>query len=209
MQPTRAKTDDQLKGAAIDVTYEINRFRQACDRVKQNQSRASNVSYWSALNNPGQQVPNYSLGQNLATGLWPKAQRTASSSDDDGFLDVEVLLCHFRVLVDFFYPKQARLDDVLASDFGLSIPGTIPQWAEDWRDQCNKMVAHLTYTRTDRRENYAHHVENLETNISNMEQLISTFLTGISAQRGAWFSVLLAPVEMQARTIIASTSIPC
>jgi hypothetical protein len=77
-------------------------------------------------------------------------QNTDASDTRLRSLILEACLVHFRALLGFFYGKRDVLDDVLVEDYILPGPftATRPEWLDVARRRCNKLLAHLTYTRT-------------------------------------------------------------
>lgn len=88
---------------------------------------------------------------NILRWLVETISRTPRSFQLSAYL--ESFTVHLRALTDFFYtePKNARTDDVIATDFfdtpGAWVPGALPQKLEDATTRMNKEVGHITFKR--------------------------------------------------------------
>jgi hypothetical protein len=196
--------DDKLREAAIDVAYEFKMFHRASSRL--DRRRSSPGSDGSEIQAPlvfaspplGHNdsaaslplpFPAPSPGNNASAGLTysgaPFQQMPAIRSD---LLDIEALLIHFRNLMEFFYTKKQKKDDlVLATHYTCEAPRGTPAWHDDFNQRCQNLLAHLTYDRTRRRSKNEHHWYDVLEKISYMESEITGFLNSLTPERRAWF----------------------
>ena len=121
-----------------------------------------------------------------------EAKRLLGIPAEDGArrLIFEALLLHFRNIIDFFYTDSHNRDDVRACDF---FPGPaqwkpeVPDWYREYKARCNKLLAHLTYSRTDfkRRNRMTWHLTDKLRDIQGAWRL---FLRTLPPERAAWFT---------------------
>ena len=129
----------------------------------------------------------------LAASFWGKRRH-------DRLVDAmirESCLIHLRLLLDFFYPRydpeSSRYEDVFVSDYlpeRDQMPPELhrllekPPWLEDYRNQLDWRVAHLTLKRIGFERQPAW--EPLE-QFAHMEKLISLFLTALPPEMARLF----------------------
>jgi len=105
-------------------------------------------------------------------------------------LILEALLLHFRNVIDFFYTDSQQSDDVRACHF-FSDPTqwkpVVPDWYREYKTRCNKLLAHLTYSRIDfKRRNDM--TWQLTDKLRHIRRTWELFLRSLPAERRAWFS---------------------
>lgn len=111
----------------------------------------------------------------------------------------ESCLIHMRLLLDFFYPridpaKNSKFEDVFVTDY---LPEKTqlhkefqellkePSWLQDYRDQLDWRLAHLTMKRMDFEKNPAWQPEK---QFKHLERLISEFITALPEETRALFN---------------------
>jgi hypothetical protein len=111
----------------------------------------------------------------------------------------ESCLIHMRLLLDFFYPrtdptKKSKYEDVFATDYLPDVTQLSeklqkllmePIWLQDYRNQLDWRLAHLTMKRFDFAINP---VWQPEKQFKHMERLISEFLSALPEKTRALFS---------------------
>ena len=128
-----------------------------------------------------------------AASLWGKSRYGVPA---DAMIR-ESALIHFRLLLDFFYPRggaaSGKHRDVIWSDYlpdpGLLSPGfrallMQPSWLQHHRDQLDWRLAHLTMYRFDFEQQPAWQPDEQFTHI---EQLITHFLAALPTEMRALF----------------------
>src|ERR1700733_12002916 len=154
-------TDDDLREAAIHVAYEFKMFRRAWGRLD-----FSNPSL--GHNNSATAVPLVSTvgtATGCSTAKNNALNATGASSDflpiapSTDFLTIEVLLLHFRNLMEFFYTKAPQKDNLVLAHFYTDNPkgAVAPSWEKNFAKRCNNLLAHLTFERIDLRGRNEHH----------------------------------------------------
>jgi hypothetical protein len=106
------------------------------------------------------------------------------------YLDRDALLIHFRVLMDFFFKRDPRRDDILAHHYTRRTPRETPAWHGDFKTKCDKLFAHLTYHRTASRIAEAHHWHEIPDRVNDMQAEITGFLKSLTPERMLWFEVI-------------------
>jgi hypothetical protein len=131
----------------------------------------------------------------LAASMWTTPQF-------DGFVDAmirESCLIHLRLLLDFFYPrvdttKKSKFEDIFATDYlpdRAALPVelqellTKPSWLQDYRNQLDWRLAHLTMKRMNFEKSP---IWEPEKQFSHLEQLISEFIAALPAKTRALFN---------------------
>ena len=111
----------------------------------------------------------------------------------------ESCLIHMRLLLDFFYPridptKKSKFEDVFVTDY---LPEktqlreefqkllTKPSWLQDYRDQLDWRLAHLTMKRMGFEKNPAWQPEK---QFKHLERLISEFISALPEKTRALFN---------------------
>jgi hypothetical protein len=109
----------------------------------------------------------------------------------------ESCLIHMRLLLDFFYPRynpaSSKFRDVFVTDYldrnqmspELLKLLTPPAWLNDYRDQLDWRLAHLTLKRIDFEQNPCW---SPEPQFGHLERLIGEFLKALPANRAALFN---------------------
>jgi hypothetical protein len=131
----------------------------------------------------------------LAVSMWGQQKH-------DGLVDAmirESCLVHMRLLLDFFYPridpKSSRFEDVFVSDYlpnksllpkPLQELLTPPLWLQDYRDQLDWRLAHMTMKRMEfkRKRRAWDPKEQFE----HLERLISWFIEALPDKTRALFN---------------------
>lgn len=111
----------------------------------------------------------------------------------------ESCLIHMRLLLDFFYPridpKKSRFDDVFVIDYlpdktqlSASFQSLLvePPWLQDYRDQLDWRLAHLTMRRMAFKT--AKRMWMPEQQFAHLESLISEFLIALPPTMSALFN---------------------
>ena len=104
-------------------------------------------------------------------------------------LILEALLLHFRNMLDFLFGEAKQPDDVHASDFFTDASKwkpSRPDWLDEYRRRCNKLLAHLTYSRL----NYSRRGEmvwKLEDKLQRIHEVWEEFLAKLPPERRRWF----------------------
>jgi hypothetical protein len=179
-------SDDSLRKAALDVAYEFKLFREAYKRYRSPDLPAPVPPI----------IPELSLsrGHNDSTINMPltlSANTATLSPQSMAHLDRDALLIHFRVLMDFFYGgEEKRKDDIRAHHYTRGAPRNAPTWHVEFREKCNKLFAHLTYSRTAYRIRDGHHWYDIPEKVMDMEAEITGFLMSLTPERMAWFEVI-------------------
>ena len=125
-----------------------------------------------------------------SASLWDKAKY---GGVEDAMIR-ESCLIHMRLLLDFFYPrinpKKSKHEDVFASDY-LPERGRLPQelannppWLQEYRDQLDWRLAHLTMKRFEFDERP---VWQPQEQFGHLERLIAAFLVALPADVRAEF----------------------
>jgi hypothetical protein len=110
----------------------------------------------------------------------------------------ESCLIHMRLLLDFFYPrvdpKKAKFDDVFVTDY-LPEKAQLhkefqnllaePLWLQDYRNQLDWRLAHLTMKRIDFEKNPAWRPEK---QFGHLERLICEFVSALPEKTRALFN---------------------
>ncbi len=175
-----SKTEDELRGAALDVAFEFRMFRQAMGRLD-----AGSPSVGHNNSTAGCMTPTSGGVTITAMNCTPTEEGTAGPND---FHNVEGILVHFRNLVEFFFTTSRSKDDlVLAHHFTGRDPQGPPTWARDYGRRCNELLSHLTYSRADYRQNDHHHWPDILEKGQLMEREINEFLSSLSPERRTWF----------------------
>jgi hypothetical protein len=121
----------------------------------------------------------------MTAALW-------GTSTYGGYADAmirESCLIHLRLLLDFFYPRadpmNSKYEDIFASDY-LPSPGQRPQslqdllkepvWLEEYRDQLDWRLAHLTLKRLQFEQNSPW---TPKPQFAHMDRLIKEFLSAL------------------------------
>jgi len=182
--PQRTDDDDGLRKAAVDVAYEFKLFRQAYKRYRSPELLGAVPPIFPPL----------SLGRGhndsaINMPLTLSASTATLPSQSTAHLDRDALLIHFRVLMDFFYLGELK-DDIRAHHYARGKPRNAPAWHDEFREKCNKLFAHLTYTRTDYRIREDHHWHEIPDRVVDMEAEITSFLKSLTPERMAWFEVI-------------------
>ena len=130
----------------------------------------------------------------VAASMWgkPKYDRVSDA------MIRESCLIHSRLLLDFFYPRNdpttSKFQDVFVTDY---LPDktqlskefqkllTKPSWLEDYRDQLDWRLAHLTMKRMDFEKNPAWQPEK---QFEHLERLISEFISALPEKTRALFN---------------------
>jgi hypothetical protein len=118
-----------------------------------------------------------------AADLYPKACQAQARR-----LLFEALLVHFRNLLDFFYGHPGK-DLVHASHFFCDAAEwrpTRPTWLKEYRTRCNKLLAHLTYSRVE----YARKGEMdwaVDEQMQHLRGRWNQFLEQLPPERRGWF----------------------
>jgi hypothetical protein len=115
----------------------------------------------------------------------------ASVSEDQGKrLILEAQLLHLRILMDFFYTESDNPDDVQAVHF-FSDPEhwkpSRPNWYFEYRDRCNKLLSHLTYSRVTKYKDRGRMGWTLDDKCAHFQQVWNQFLSALPPGRRAWF----------------------
>jgi len=174
MARNRAKTEANLKQAAIDVKFEFKMFRQGLGRLD--------------LSSPSPGNNNWAEVVSLTPTAGATAGNSTSSPSTTGFRDIEGVLIHFRNLIEFFFTESQDKDDlVLAHHFTGDQPQKSPAWAKEYQRRCSELLAHLTYGRTRYRQNDEHHWPDIVEKCRLMNDEINAFLNRLSPERRAWF----------------------
>lgn len=105
----------------------------------------------------------------------------------------ESCLVHFRLLLDFFYPRvcpeRSKYEDVFASDFFPNgLPPELeqqPEWLEDYRNQLDWRLAHLTLKRLEF-EQWPYWDPIPE--FAHMQSTIELFLAALPEEQRGWFN---------------------
>ena len=109
--------------------------------------------------------------------------------EDERHLIFEGLLIHFRNMLDFFFGQPSASDDIHAADF---LPESdhwtpiTPEWVRAYRGRCNKLLAHLTYSRIE----YGRKGEmewQLDDKLIAIRTTWNEFLAALPDHRAAWF----------------------
>jgi hypothetical protein len=108
-------------------------------------------------------------------------------SDELGGLVREALLIHFRILLGFFYGSKQQQDDVIVSDYTSTWIPNVPTWLEEYKQRCNKLLAHLTYKRVGYVDSNDM-VWVLDDKIQHLRSEWQLFLNSLPADRKVWFS---------------------
>jgi len=170
------RTDDDLRNAAIDVTFEFKMLQQG----------------WNRLD-----VSSPSLGQNNSAGnialsvpYNPSANSTPQTSpagDMTDFQNIEGILIHFRNLIRFFF-TQGSAKEVSARHFTGKTLQLMPVWAQEYKQRCDELLAHLTYRRSSHyRPNNLHHWPDIGEKCRLMNETINEFLNSLPPERKVWF----------------------
>jgi len=119
-----------------------------------------------------------------AAALWPHVPE-----DKGRRLILEALLLHFRNVLDFFFGAAKNADDVHASHFFDDVSEwkpAKPAWLEEYRRRCNKLLAHLTYSRVeyDRRGEMSW---KLDDKLVLVRETWYAFLNALPQERRQWF----------------------
>jgi hypothetical protein len=131
----------------------------------------------------------------IAASMWgkPKYDEVAHA------MIRESCLIHMRLLLDFFYPridptKKRKYEDVLVTDY---LPDKTqlrkefqdllakPSWLQDYRDQLDWRLAHLTMKRMDFQKNRAWQPQK---QFEHLERLISEFISALPEKTRALFN---------------------
>jgi hypothetical protein len=101
----------------------------------------------------------------------------------------ESCLIHMRLLLDFFYPRsdpsKSQFEDVFVTDY---LPGKTlakPSWLQDYRNQLDWRLAHLTLKRMEFQKNP---MWRPEAQFEHLERLISEFLSALPEKTRALFN---------------------
>ena len=125
-----------------------------------------------------------------AASLWGKAKY---GRVEDAMIR-ESCLIHMRLLLDFFYPRvdprKSKHEDVFVSDY-LPERGRLPlelannpPWLQEYRDQLDWRLAHLTMKRFEFEERP---VWQPQEQFGHLERLIAAFLAALPADVKAEF----------------------
>jgi hypothetical protein len=109
---------------------------------------------------------------------------------------IELALLHFRNLRDFFFPENARSDDVFARDYIATWSPLVDPVFKETRNGINKRLAHLTLAR---RIPWNAPLKKMNTAI---ETLIAEFKRQLTREQANWFSRL----ELQTVIVLGATS---
>lgn len=176
MAKNRIRTDADLKEAAVDVAFEFKMFRQGL----------------SLLDLASPTLGNNNAAADLALiGGYQTAKNTTPSPTQlvTPFRNIEGILIHFRNLIEFFFTeRQEKGDLVLAHHFTGQPSQKAPTWAREYGQRCNELLAHLTYRRTNYRQHDEHHWTDILDKCRQMDAEITTFLSGLTPDRRAWFN---------------------
>ncbi len=111
----------------------------------------------------------------------------------------ESCLIHMRLLLDFFYPRidptqKRKFEDVFVTDYlpektqlrkELQNLLAKPSWLQDYRDQLDWRLAHLTMKRMDFEKNRAWQPQK---QFEHLERLISEFISALPEKTRALFN---------------------
>ncbi len=106
---------------------------------------------------------------------------------------IESFLVHFRNLRDFFYPPfeawtdKRKTDDVIAFDYCDQWHAAAPDWRElapCERDRINKLLAHISYSRTALGRDWP-----IREMLAAIRTSLSAFVTKLPTERQKWFEV--------------------
>jgi len=100
----------------------------------------------------------------------------------------ESYLLHFRNLLEFFYRKTPQADDAVVSHYVTPEVWTPkpPDWYDEYRIRCNKLLAHPTYSRVEYVE-AGNMVWQLRDKTEFLRQVWSDFMKALPEERRAWF----------------------
>ena len=134
-------------------------------------------------------------GFRLAVSMW-------GQQNHDGRVDAmirEACLIHMRLLLDFFYPridpKKSKFEDVFVSDYlpnKTQLPKplqkllTAPSWLQDYRDQLDWRLAHMTMMRMEFKKK--RRVWEPQKQFVHLESLISGFIAALPDKTRALFN---------------------
>ena len=101
----------------------------------------------------------------------------------------EAFFIHFRNLLNFFYGKRQHPTDTLAIDY-IEPPSTwtakTPDWWDEYRVRCNRLLAHLTYERVSF-EDEDKMVWKIQDKIPHIRTEWRWFLNALSLECRSWF----------------------
>lgn len=122
----------------------------------------------------------------LAVSMW-------GQQNHGGIVDAmvrESCLIHMRLLLDFFYPriapKKSKFEDVFVSDYlpnPKDLPKTLrkllsaPSWLQDYRDQLDWRLAHMTTKRMQFKN--ARRIWEPQKQFAHLEGLVSEFIAAL------------------------------
>ncbi len=131
----------------------------------------------------------------LAVSRW-------GQQNDNGLVDAmvrESCLIHMRLLLDFFYPRidptNSKFEDVFVTDYlpdKTQLPEplqkllTAPSWLQDYRDQLDWRLAHMTMKRMEFKKD--RRVWEPQKQFVHLESLVSEFLAALPVKTRALFN---------------------
>jgi len=131
----------------------------------------------------------------LAVSMWGR-------QNHGGLVDAmirESCLIHMRLLLDFFYPrispKKSKFEDVFVSDYlpdKTLLPKTLrrlltdPRWLQDYRDQLDWRLAHMTMKRMQFKK--LRRMWEPQKQFAHLESLISEFIAALPDKTRSLFN---------------------
>jgi hypothetical protein len=185
MPRKQPRTEADLKEAATDVVFEFKMFRQGWSRLDVSSPSLGKNTSATDLSLTATSLP-------MAVSSWSTAKNNAPivpvATPTSDYHNIEGILIHFRNLIEFFFTEKEDKDDlVLAHHYTGKAPQKAPAWAKAYGQRCNELLAHLTYRRTQYRQNDNHHWTDILEMYRQMDDEIIGFLDCLTPERRAWF----------------------
>jgi hypothetical protein len=189
-------TEAKLEEAVFDVQYEFARFGTAWRQLDPSSPSLGDNNARVVIASGSPQFPASAppLGNNNASAVVSVLGSVSNNSTvqpipadpDPAFAAIEHILLHFRILIEFFFPKKKGHGYVNAEHYGVP-RNPRPDWADNYERRCNELIAHLSYNRIGKRHGNKHHWPDILEKCKLMDAEITSFLNALPPDRRVWF----------------------